>query len=68
MDNKLSYQELVRLSLVYHIEEDFDKWSEIHNNIYFISQFYHLDAWFKEGKKLADDVKESLLYKELNEE
>ena len=68
MVNKLSYQELVRLSIDYHTTKDFDKWEMIHDTIYHISLTYNHEVWYKEGRRLAEIVENSPLYKALNEE
>ena len=68
MDNKSSYQELVRLSLAYRLAEDKKTWSKLFDVILIKSQSYYLEPWYEEGRRLAEIVKNSPLYKALNEE
>ena len=68
MVNKLSYQELVRLSLAYHLAEDKKTRSKLLDVILIKSQSYNHEGWYEEGRRLAEIVENSSLYKALNEE
>lgn len=68
MGNKLSYQELARLSLAYHLAKEHSVWEKLYISINSMSYFYPQEAWFKEGRRLAEIVENSPLYKALNEE